>query len=78
LKDEVKNVYRVTLSKPAVAKEITRMNAGITKDYLRSPVLDDLSNSEIHYRRLFESARDGILILDAVTGKITDANPSVM
>lgn len=54
------------------------MNAGITKDYLRSPVLDDLSNSEIHYRRLFESARDGILILDAVTGKITDANPSVM
>jgi PAS domain S-box-containing protein len=32
-------------------------------------------NSEIRYRRLFESARDGILILDATTGKIIDANP---
>jgi PAS domain S-box-containing protein len=31
--------------------------------------------SEIRYRRLFESAKDGILILDAETGKITDANP---
>jgi len=31
--------------------------------------------SEIRYRRLFESARDGILILDHKTRKITDANP---
>jgi diguanylate cyclase (GGDEF)-like protein/PAS domain S-box-containing protein len=31
--------------------------------------------SEIRYRRLFETARDGILILDAVTGVIADANP---
>lgn len=31
--------------------------------------------SEIRYRRLFESARDGILILDAGTGKILDVNP---
>jgi PAS domain S-box-containing protein len=31
--------------------------------------------SEINYRRLFESAKDGILILDAATGKITDVNP---
>src|SRR3989339_1675251 len=30
--------------------------------------------SEIRYRRLFESAKDGILILDAVTGKIIDVN----
>src|SRR6266404_4154776 len=35
----------------------------------------DLQTSEIRYRRLFEAARDGILILDAVTQKITDANP---
>jgi PAS domain S-box-containing protein len=34
-----------------------------------------LRASEIRYRRLFESARDGILILDAVTLKITDVNP---
>ena len=31
--------------------------------------------SEIRYRRLFESAKDGILILDAETGKIVDVNP---
>jgi len=34
-----------------------------------------LRTSEIRYRRLFESARDGILIVDPCTRKITDANP---
>ena len=31
--------------------------------------------SELSYRRLFEAAKDGILILDAHTGCITDVNP---
>lgn len=35
----------------------------------------NLRTSEIRYRRLFETARDGILIVDAVTRKITDVNP---
>ena len=34
-----------------------------------------LRDSEIRYRRLFETAQDGILILDAKTGLITDVNP---
>jgi diguanylate cyclase (GGDEF)-like protein/PAS domain S-box-containing protein len=34
-----------------------------------------LKASEVRYRRLFETAKDGILILDAESGKITDANP---
>ena len=34
-----------------------------------------LSESELRYRRLFEAAQDGILILDAETGAITDVNP---
>jgi PAS domain S-box-containing protein len=34
-----------------------------------------LKNSEIRYRRLFETAQDGILILDAETGQILDVNP---
>ena len=34
-----------------------------------------LRESEIRYRRLFESAKDGILILDISTLRITDANP---
>ncbi len=32
-------------------------------------------HSELRYRRLFETAKDGILILDAETGAIIDANP---
>ncbi len=35
---------------------------------------DALRASELSYRRVFESARDGILILDSDTGRITDAN----
>ncbi|MCX6684720.1 MAG: PAS domain S-box protein [Methanoregula sp.] len=31
--------------------------------------------SEIRYRRLFETAQDGILILDAETGQIVEVNP---
>jgi diguanylate cyclase (GGDEF)-like protein/PAS domain S-box-containing protein len=34
-----------------------------------------IRTSELRYRRLFEAAQDGILILDAVTGAITDVNP---
>ncbi|MBK9516864.1 MAG: PAS domain S-box protein [Anaeromyxobacter sp.] len=34
-----------------------------------------LKASETRYRRLFEAAKDGILILDAATGKIVDVNP---
>ena len=34
-----------------------------------------LKTSEVRYRRLFESARDGILILDAETMRIIDSNP---
>jgi len=34
-----------------------------------------LTVSEIRYRRLFESAKDGILILDSETGRIMDVNP---
>jgi PAS domain S-box-containing protein len=33
--------------------------------------------SEVRYRRLFETAQDGIMILDCDTGKIIDSNPVV-
>ena len=44
------------------------------KEYL----LEALQDSEKRYRRLFESAKDGILILDAVTGKVVDVNPFLL
>jgi PAS domain S-box-containing protein len=34
-----------------------------------------LRASELSYRRLFEAAKDGILILDATTGRVNDVNP---
>ncbi len=36
---------------------------------------EGLRDSEIRYRRLFEAAHDGILLLDVETGAITDVNP---
>ncbi len=41
----------------------------------RKRVVDQVRVSEIRYRRLFESARDGVLLLDPATSRITDANP---
>jgi two-component system, cell cycle sensor histidine kinase and response regulator CckA len=36
-----------------------------------------LADSELRYRRLFETAQDAILILDGDTGKIIEANPFI-
>ncbi len=36
---------------------------------------EKIKTSELRYRRLFEAAQDGILILDAETGRIEDVNP---
>ncbi|MEY3311366.1 MAG: hypothetical protein RL348_699, partial [Bacteroidota bacterium] len=37
-----------------------------------------LAELELRYRRLFETAQDGILILDFDTGLIEDANPFII
>jgi two-component system, cell cycle sensor histidine kinase and response regulator CckA len=44
----------------------------------RTQVGQALIDSEIKYRRLFEAAKDGILILNAKTGVIIDVNPFLM
>jgi PAS domain S-box-containing protein len=41
----------------------------------RNRVAEDIRRSETRYRRLFECAHDGVVILDADTRKIIDANP---
>ena len=49
----------------AIARDITR----------RKKSEREHEASELRYRQLFESARDGILILDGDSGKIVDVNP---
>lgn len=58
---------RMTMSTPTTqsisASDLTDSNAGL------------LRASEIRYRRLFDTAQDGILLLNADTGQIEDVNP---
>jgi PAS domain S-box-containing protein len=46
---------------------------GKTSESLTSE--EGVRDSELRFRRLFEAARDGILLLDVRTGMITDVNP---
>ncbi|MGA2142184.1 MAG: PAS domain S-box protein, partial [Brevinematales bacterium] len=47
----------------------------VARDITESKKTEEkLNASEVRYRRLFESAKDGILILDAQTGVIKDVN----
>lgn len=67
------------LSPKLVTPVNSRLLATLPDEAINKPVpgqtQEGLRTSEIRYRRLFESACDGILILDAVTLKITDVNP---
>jgi len=48
----------------------------LIRDISKRRVMEEaLAVSEKRYRRLFETAKDGILILDFCTGKIVDVNP---
>ena len=66
------------MSPPTKALRVKNSDSNVVNDD-ESPTLDQTQSrlriSELRYRRLFEAARDGILILDAVTLKITDVNP---
>src|SRR3990172_359067 len=43
----------------------------------RKRIEEALKASEVRYRRLFETAKDGILILDGDTGRVTHTTPSL-
>ncbi|HXI92960.1 MAG TPA: PAS domain S-box protein [Blastocatellia bacterium] len=63
LRDEVGNL-----------KGFSKITRDLTQRKLREAELRD---SEVRYRRLFEAARDGVLILDAESRQIIDANPFI-
>ncbi|MCW2120297.1 PAS domain S-box protein [Flavobacterium sp. 7A] len=59
-----------------------------TKDFFSLGLMQDITvrksaaekykNIEVHSTSIFKSSKEGILILDALTGQITDANPSLI
>jgi PAS domain S-box-containing protein len=61
IRDEQNRVKYIVSSK----KDITN----------RKTVEQARHSSEVRYRRLFESAKDGVLMLDADSGQIVDVNP---
>jgi PAS domain S-box-containing protein len=63
---------------PSSSKGEVRATTGIiaVRDISdRKAAEDRLRVSEIRYRRLFEAAHDGVLLVDPATAKIVDANP---
>jgi len=67
-------------NQPALADSDLQGQLAVLKNKLfeEQKLRQALQNSEKRYRRLFESARDGILILDAETGKVVDVNPFLL
>jgi len=71
---------RIEQAETQVAQDKTRTAQAATQtqqSHARTTE-EALRTSELSYRRLFEAAQDGILILDVDTGRITDVNPFVV
>ena len=59
-----------------VEREVAQRTRELTEAAIeRTRAEEALVASEVRYRSLFETAQDGILILDADTGRIADVNP---
>ncbi|HWQ67849.1 MAG TPA: PAS domain S-box protein [Methanospirillum sp.] len=54
-----------------------QIRISVSDDCDRRKVEEAIKTSETRYRRLFESAQEGILILNRETGEITDSNPFI-
>src|SRR5437868_7478972 len=65
-------------SKPMISTESASPAKRLSSVDRESSLKLSLKASELRYRRLFETAQDGILILDADTGKVIDANPYLL
>jgi PAS domain S-box-containing protein len=57
------------------AEANTRTEQADMRTEKAATISDTFRASELSYRRLFETAQDGILILDAETGRVNDVNP---
>ena len=70
----------VTRKKPSAQATRTKQAEGLPGPKRPVPNAGEsaLRTSEEKFRRLSETAQDGILLLDARTGKIKDANPFIV
>ena len=66
---------RLRMDNSELKRRIEQLEAGLPE---KAKTQEALQNSEKRYRRLFESAKDGILILDADTGRVVDVNPFLL
>jgi len=71
LKDETKKGFK-SLKKTGLLKN--GKPKILPRERRPSSTMTDLEVSELRYRRLFEAAKDGILIIDYYTGMILDVN----
>ena len=69
---------RICLTSMRLFREQNILEGSILDITDRKQAEDALITSEARYRRLFEAARDGILILDAESGKVIDVNPFLL
>ncbi len=67
--------HKLRLENAALHKRNVMLEGKLQKKAMTAKALQV---SEKQYRRLFESAKDGILILDADTGRVVDANPFLL
>ncbi|CAG0932307.1 Sensor histidine kinase WalK [Thermoflexales bacterium] len=72
MNDERKTKAQLSAELKALRQRVSELEAAETD---RQRLDAALWTSEMRYRRLFETAQDGILLLDATTGQITDVNP---
>jgi PAS domain S-box-containing protein len=70
--DERRTKAQLSAELQALRKRVIELDAAETE---RQRLHAALQVSETRYRRLFETAQDGILLLDAANGQITDVNP---
>jgi diguanylate cyclase (GGDEF)-like protein/PAS domain S-box-containing protein len=70
------------VSKPFQVEELlARIRTHLTLRAMQEQLIAQnakLQVSELYYRRLFESAKDGIVLLDLASGRISDVNDSVV
>jgi PAS domain S-box-containing protein len=58
--------------------DLEKANASLEQEIIECKQLEEaMANSELRYRRLFETAQDAILILNGDNGQIIDANPFI-